>query len=126
MNIVIHSVPQHRIRAEQAGDWWLFGPNAITIHVLDTLSPESQFAVAIHELVEAYLCRKDGVNDEDVSSFDYRYEAERKEGKHGPEDEPGDDPRSPYRKQHSAATFVERAICHAIGLTWDGHNTSIC
>lgn len=126
MNIVIKSAPQEKIRADQCGDWWVFGPNDILVHVLETMSPESQFAVAIHELVEAYLCRKDGITDESVCRFDEQYEAERKEGKHNSHDEPGDDPRAPYRKQHSAATFAERAICHAVDINWDHHDQSIC
>lgn len=119
MNVVLRSAPQHRIRADQVGDWWCFGENQFTIHVLETLSPEAQFAVAIHELVEAYLCRKDGVSDEVVSAFDEHYEAERKEGKHNEDDEPGDDSRSPYRKQHRAATFVERAVCHVLNIPFE-------
>lgn len=121
MNIAIHSVPQQRIRANQIGDWWSFGGGSFTIHALETLSPESQFAVIIHELVEAYLCRKRGVTDEVVSAFDEHYEAECKEGKHKPDDEPGDDLRSPYRTEHMAATFVERAVCHVLGISWPEH-----
>lgn len=111
-------MPQSRIRSEQAGDWWYFGENCFTIHVLETLSPEDQFRVAMHELTEAYLCRKNGTSDEQVSRFDDQYEAERKEGKHGEYDEPGDDPRAPYREEHSAATHVERAVCHVLDISW--------
>jgi len=125
MRIVIQSVPQSKIRADQSGDWWVHGTHQYTIHVLDTMLPESQLAVAIHELVEAYLCRKHGVTDGDVCAFDEHYEAERKEGKHKEDDEPGDDPRSPYRKEHAAATHVERAVCHAFELSWLSHEQSL-
>ena len=125
MQIVIKSVPQNKIRADQSGDWWVSVGNQYTIHVLDTMLPESQLAVAIHELVEAYLCWKHGVTDGDVCAFDEHYEAERKEGKHKEDDEPGDDPRSPYRKEHAAATHVERAVCHAFELSWQQHEQSL-
>lgn len=125
MKITIHSVPANRIRNEQCGDWWVFGSNQITVHVLEGLSPKAQLAVAIHELIEAWLCHKHRVTDEMVCRFDEQYEAERKEGKHKEDDEPGDDPRSPYRKEHMAATHVERAVCSAIGITWAEHNTNL-
>lgn len=126
MTITIKSVPQNRIRADQAGDWWLFGDD-IVVHTLETFSKDDQFRIAIHELVEAYLCRGgdsrkgfyESVTEEQVCAFDYQYEAERKEGKHKEKDEPGDDPRSPYREQHSAATHVERATCHVLNIPYD-------
>jgi len=121
MRIRIISVPQHLIRSSQVGDWW-YNENEIAVHVLETLSPESQLAVAVHELIEAWECRKRGITDKDVTAFDDHYEAERKEGKHGEYDEPGDDPRSPYRREHAAATHVERAVCAAINLTWTTHS----
>lgn len=117
MTITIKSVPQHRIRAEQAGDWWLFG-QSILVHVLETLSPDDQLRVGIHELIEAWLCRGK-VSEEDVCTFDEQYEAERKQGKHKEDDEPGDDPRAPYREQHSAATHVERAACHVLNVPFN-------
>lgn len=127
MVILIRSVPQAMIRCDQVGDWdynpklenVLYGHNGvIVVSVLDTISPEAQLAVAIHELIEAWQCRKAGITDETVCAFDQQYEAERKEGKHSETDEPGDDPRSPYREQHADATFVERAVCHVLNVNY--------
>jgi len=118
MNIRILSTPQEKIRASQMGDWWLFNDDTYVVHVLETLTPEAQLAVAIHELVEAVLCRKHGVREDQVCSFDEHYEAERQEGKHAEDDEPGDHSLAPYRKEHQDATFVERAVCHALGISW--------
>ena len=118
MNIKIISTPQNKIRSNQLGDWWLFGDDTYVVHVLETLTPEGQLAVAIHELIEAVLCRKHGVNEHQVCAFDDHYEAERKEGQHTEDDEPGDHPLAPYRKEHQDATFVERAVCHVLGISW--------
>jgi hypothetical protein len=113
-----------KIRAHQAGDWWYWGS---TIHTVsdDKLDEDSAFLVAIHELVEAYQCRKKGIKDDVIATFDEMYEAERREGKHEDFEEPGDDPRSPYRTQHQEATFAERAVCAAIGLDWEKHEKNI-
>lgn len=118
MNIKILSVPQDKIRSNQIGDWWYFGNGNCLIHVLESLSLEAQLAVAVHELVEAVRCSHHRVSDDAVCRFDDQYEAERKKGQHGEDDEPGDDPRSPYRAEHQDATFVERALCHVIGISW--------
>lgn len=118
MTIAIKSVPQEKIRAKQAGDWWI-NQDAILVHVLETLSLEDQLRVAVHELIEAFLCRRDKVTDESVCGFDEQYEKEREEGKHKEDDEPGDDPRAPYREQHMAATHVERACCHVLNIPFE-------
>lgn len=108
------------VRCDQCGDW-NYTDKVIIVTVRDDLPPKSQLAIAIHELIEAYLCRENRISDQSVCAFDQKYEAERKEGKHGENDEPGDDPRAPYREEHQIATFVERAVCHALGISWKEH-----
>ena len=121
MNIILKSVPKRKIRSNQVGDWYYYGQDEIIAMVDEQLSPDSQLAVLIHEAIEAWLCRKHGITDEMVCASDDQYEAEREEGKHKDDDEDGDDPRSPYRQEHMAASHVERAVCAAIGLNWREH-----
>lgn len=120
----MESVVPSRIRSEQSGDWYYDGDTFI-IYARNDIPKASQLAILVHELIEAYLCRKHGVTDEAVSAFDDKYEAERKEGKHKEDDEPGDDPNAPYRIEHQAATHVERAACHALDLSWKTHSQSV-
>lgn len=123
LRLWIETISPIPVRSEQAGDWTydkLRGRlSAISAELGDR---RSEFAILIHEIVEAWLCMESGVSDEDVVKFDETYEDERKSGHHKEEDEPGDDPRSPYRQQHMAATHVERAVCLALGITWKGHD----
>lgn len=126
MRCVIATAPKEFIRANQCGDWD-FGPETILASVsLELKDKKSQLAVGIHELIEAFLCREHGISDDDVMKFDLMYEKERKAGEHGDLDEPGDDERAPYRLEHQAATFVERAVCSALGIDWDNHCKDIC
>jgi hypothetical protein len=122
LNATLKSVPEKLVRSEQAGDW-TYGPDGqmIATVVEDRFSPESELLVAIHELVECFLCRRNGVTDHEVVEFDNMWVDELKHGHHSNHDEPGDDPRSPYREEHQAATHVERAACSALGLTWEDH-----
>ena len=86
---------------------------------------ESQFLVGLHELIEAYLCHKDGVTDQQVCDHDQMFEEERERGLHHEEAEPGDDERSPYRKQHQIATEVEQFVCEKLGISWTEHSQSV-
>lgn len=125
MRCIISTVPKEFVRASQVGDWD-YGPDTIISSVsLEITDPDAQLAIGIHELVEAYLCRRHGITDADVVKFDLQYEQERKEGKHDELAEPGDAEDAPYRQEHMAATHVERAVCAALGLDWEKHSELI-
>jgi hypothetical protein len=47
-----------------------------------------------------------------VDDFDAQFTEER----HGDDDEPGDDPRAPYRRQHRAAMLIEHMMASFMGL----------
>lgn len=119
------SRPEFMIRAKQSGDWW-YRDGEISVAVLQNCyPPESELAIMIHELVEAFLCQRDGVPDNVVVAFDEMFEAEREQGQHKHDAEPGDAPESPYRYQHQMATHVEKAVCLALGLRWEEHEKAI-
>jgi len=122
MRIVIATAPKEFIRASQSGDWDI-GENVILVSVRDDIeSAESTLAIAIHELVEAFLCRRNGITDKQVVDFDTKFESLRAKDNN---DEPGDDPAAPYRKEHQAATHVERAVCSALGIKWEEHDNAV-
>lgn len=125
MEITLKSTPQELIRASQCGDWMTNDGQNITVHVLENIPLDSRLAVAIHELVEGYLCCKNQVTDQDVVTFDEQYEKERAQGRHGNAEEPGDDPCAPYRTEHRAATRVEREVCRALGISWLEHQQAV-
>ena len=107
----------------QCGDWYRDGDD-IKITTLD-MPLKSHVAVAIHELLEMILCEEAGVTDEQVTGFDAWFEKQREYGNQPVTAEAGDDPRAPYKTQHEAATFAERAICAAIGLPWAEHEEAV-
>lgn len=122
LDIKITTQPVKLVRAEQSGDWWLWKDGMISACVVEnTYPPDSELMIAIHELIEAWLCRRNGVSEQAVVDFDLMFEEERRSGHHGNSDEPGDDPRSPYRNEHQAATHVERAVGSALGVSWQEH-----
>lgn len=103
------------------GDWQAWSNGAINCTVDNLNDPDSEFAVLVHELIEAWLCRKRGITHERVTLFDGEFESEREAGRHSQEAEPGDDPRAPYRREHQFATAIEMLLLHEIGKFWSSH-----
>ena len=81
-------------------------------------SPDREFLIAVHEMLEQYICKKRGIKIEDINAFDINFEEERKKGLHTPEDEPGDDKNAPYRREHFFATNIERQLAAELGVDW--------
>jgi len=113
MRIEIKSIDPVAIRYETAGDWIPLDDGSMQVLVPEYGNENSAFLVALHELVEAWLCRVARIPEEDVSKFDIEH----------PElEEPGDSMEAPYHKQHVIATQIERDVCNAMGIDWQKHN----
>jgi hypothetical protein len=73
--------------------------------------------IAVHELVEALLCKAHGVTAEAVDEWDMG---------HGKElDEPGDDVRAPYHREHEFAGCVEQLLAHELNIDWNGYEDAL-
>lgn len=110
MNVTIRVIPHEDQRYKTCGDWF-YGNGDLVVCVSDTGDWRSNTLVAVHELVEALLC-KDVISQEAVDKFDMEH----------PElDDPGDDPRAPYQFEHCFATSVERMLAAALKYPWRLH-----
>ena len=94
LKIFIETVDHQRYPT--AGDWPL-KHDGLHIFVSRMSDQRYEFLVAMHEAIEAYLCKHDGVSQAAVDRFDQAYEHRRKPGD---DSEPGDNPKAPYHKQH--------------------------
>lgn len=121
MKIIIETIPHREQRYPTVGDWFQRG-NVLHIRVSKMSDPRYEFLVALHELVEVYLCRHDGVTEKSVDRFDRTFERRRKKGN---TDEPGDDPRAPYRRQHCVATGIERIAAALLGVSWKIYDAEV-
>ena len=52
-------------------------------------------------------------------AFDLAFETEIEQGQRDDDEEPGDDPRAPYHREHVYATNVERMLAYEMGVNWD-------
>jgi hypothetical protein len=104
----------NKMRYDTVGDWeFVEGEDGnIIVSVASTDDEKTNELVAIHELVEAVLCKHAGVRQEDVNNFDLS---------HLDEDEPGLNPNAPYYIQHLIATSVEMLLAAAMGVDWNAH-----
>jgi hypothetical protein len=117
MKIIIETIPHRKQRIPgQVGDWVIDAGGNIGIQVSETGDWRFDASIAVHELVEALLCRNDDVTQEQVDHFDVGF---RGDG------EAGDDRDAPYARQHCFATAVERMLIAAFGLSWDAYEKTV-
>src|SRR5579859_7350733 len=117
MNIHILAVPNIQIAARKGftgADWWFDIYGDLQVRVATELEDwREQVSLAMHEATEAILCKYDGVTVQDVDRFDITYGKENRVDLNA-----GDDPKSPYRRQHTFATAVERILTGYMNVDW--------
>lgn len=149
MQIGIRTIPHDTQRYPTTGDWEFQrtgtrAPRVIALHISVSEMGDERFeeAIGIHELIEALLCKHQGIDEDEVNDFDRCYELAR-EGLTGnptretalagqrlkkfygcgckitAESEPGDDAHAPYYHQHQLATSVERMYLAEVGASWN-------
>jgi hypothetical protein len=75
------------MRYPTAADWQFKPDGSVHITVTRMSDHRYEFLLALHELVEALLCKATGVPQAAVDAFDIEYEQHRKPGD---DSEPGD------------------------------------
>lgn len=125
MKIVIETIPHKEQRYETIGDWFYGVNGEIVIKVSKLGDDRYNFLVAIHELIEAFLCTSQGILQKDVDAFDIDFELHRTAGDHGYTGEPGDSVEAPYKRQHCIATGVERLLAAELEVDWQTYEERI-
>jgi len=112
MEVSIKTIPHQTQRYETTGDWIILDNGRIEIYVSDVGSWKSEYLVALHELVEAALCRDRGIDQQVVEDFDRSH----------PElEDPGLDERAPYHTEHMVAVEVEKRLAEELQVNWEEH-----
>lgn len=108
MKITGQSAPLAEIRNANAGDWQ-YSSGEIAVAMAAGLSDDETLLLFVHELIEARLCQKASVTDEEVTAWD---------AAHLDADEPGEVGGAPYREQHARALEIERHLADILGVPW--------
>jgi len=122
LNIRIQSIPKSQSRYETVGDWKFNEWGDLEVKVVEMGNWKYELLVAIHEVIEAFLCKDKNVKEEDITAFDIAFEKRRKKGN---TDEPGDDPKAPYRRQHFIATNIERMLSDCLEVDWKEYDKKV-
>ena len=125
MKIIIETIPNKDQRFPTCGDYWFDGDGTMQIRVSHMADWRHEALVAAHELVELFLTKAWCVAEPDILAFDKMFEAEREAGLHSGEDEPGDDPRAPYKNHHFTATTIERIMARELGVDWNEYDKAV-
>lgn len=125
MNVSIKVIPHNDQAYETPGDWRFTENGDLNIFVSELGDWRQEMLIAIHELIEVCLCKQRGIAQADVDEFDIQFEKDRRNGIHGPNDEPGDDPAAPYRKEHFFATNLEALISAELGVDWNQYEKAV-
>lgn len=120
--IIIKSIPHNRQHYKTVGNYWRDKNGTLQFRVSQFGDEYEQFAVILHELIEAFLCQKRGIKWKKIDKFDKKYEKNRKEGDLS---EPGNDPKAPYYREHRFAENLERQLIHELGIDWFKYNDKV-
>jgi hypothetical protein len=102
MIILIRGIPHTAQRYDTQGDWWFAG-EILHVRVNMELSQTEQWCIALHETVEAILCRhKYGSRATSVAD---KWDLSHKRAK-----EPGELRGCPYKREHTVASVVEKIL----------------
>lgn len=124
MFVSIETIKHQEQRYDTSGDWFWLKIKSLRIIVSDLNDDKMNACIAVHELIEALLCRFSipEVTQEEVDKFDMNiWPTMEPQGL----TEPGDSPQAPYHLQHMFASGVEKAFAEKIGVNWEEYEKRI-
>lgn len=121
MNISIKIIPPSEMRPEVDGADWFFDQDGdLQVRISPMSDWRYETLLAIHETVEAIMCKYNGVTQKLVDDFDAEYDRT-----HDTDVEAGDDPAAPYVREHCFATAIERILCAELDVSWKKYDDEL-
>jgi hypothetical protein len=125
LNVRIMTIPHRLQQYDTVGNYWRdageSGAELLEIRVSRMDDRRHELLVALHELIEAFLCEWRGIEFAEITRFDIEYEHRRKQDA----GEPGASVRSPYRREHRFAERVERMVAREMEVDWRQYNRAV-
>lgn len=112
----IEFISPKQMRYRTVGDWFFVSPGELTIQVADTGKWVYNLLVAIHELVEVFLCQISGVTEKQVDRFDLA---------HQDDEDPGTHPKAPYHFEHVTALGIELLLAAKAKVKWRSYEEAL-
>ena len=114
LDIQIKTIPHGEQRYPTTGDYFREG-RRLCFRVSELGNRKYELLAAVHELVERILCEARGITSHEIDRFDMASQA----------NEPGDDPNSPYHREHVFAARIERMLARELRVDWDDYQNAI-
>ena len=111
INIRIKTVKPGTLPYNRVGDWHWEGER-LHIWVQDMKDERHEWLIALHEIVEAYLCKVSQVSEESIDEYD-----KANEGKWIPA--------GPGYREHLTATGIESILASITGVNWDKYEEEV-
>jgi len=112
--------PQEMRPNVDGADWYFYDNGDLRVMINRLSDWKRESLLLVHELVEALLCKHDGVTVAEVDNFDAEYDKT-----HSADLNAGDDPKCPYQTQHCIATAVERIMAAHMGINWESYDREL-
>ena len=119
---IVTTVPHAEQRYSTIGDYRTDTFGTTHFRVSNMGNPDYEFLTSIHEQIEAYICKRAGISEDDIDKFDMEWENERIAGDTS---EPGDSPEAPYHLEHMFATKIEKQLAEKLGVNWNDYEEAI-
>jgi hypothetical protein len=110
INIKIVDRTEMRPQYQDGFDYWKDESGVLQVRIAKFENPDFAFYWALHEVMEAWRCFRDGVSLESIEKWDAANIAD---------EDPGALPGSPYRKQHLQSMTVQHLLCEQDGYVYE-------
>jgi hypothetical protein len=124
MEIHIKTIPHSEQRYPTVGDYF-YENGVLEVRISEMHNDKYHFLVALHEIIEEFLTRDDGITEEQITEFDLKYEEKRDKGLVPEDSEPGFADDCPYRLHHTIATAHEMNIAALCGVNWMEYDKTV-
>lgn len=121
MNIRIEVIDPALHRPGITGADWTFDDKGdLLVRVSKMSDWRFEMVLAIHEAVEAVMCKHNGVTQAMVDDFDIPYH-----NAHEIDLNAGDELDAPYRHEHCLATAIERIMAAELDVPWKTYDDEV-
>ena len=121
MNIDIQVIENSQHRPGISGaDWFYTKEGDLKVRVSKMSDWRYEVCLALHEVVEAILCKYNGIAYTVVDEFDRPYEEAKDDVTNT-----GDITNCPYRKEHCLATAAERIVAAELDVPWKEYDDEL-
>jgi len=110
------TIPHDAQRYNTVGDYYYPYKGHVRFRISELGNEDYEFLVLLHEIVEEYLCRKAGISEAEITSWDLA---------HAYSPDPGSEAGCPYGMQHTAASSIESAMASLLAVNWADYEAEI-